>query len=158
MSHIARAFFLLLVLIPLVMVACGDGCDKDLPEPQNGPNGEQVALSQLTDGSTIPCNGLQSGNSCFFTVNFTVVGLGTPVTARLLVAITKTDKGEDFCGDPFPQGTGILVTPTQGGGQLTGQLGPPVSSAVRFDLAIELLDSTGRRIAVSAPVRNLQPG
>src|SRR5713101_9465099 len=118
MRRVAHAWRLIFVLLLLVIVACppDEHCDKDLPEPQTGPNGERVALSQLTDGSTVPCDGLQSGNTCSFSVNFTVAGLGAPVTARLLIAITKNAAGGDFCADPFSQGAGIPVTPIQGGG------------------------------------------
>lgn len=159
MNRVAWKQYVVFLAFSLIAAACGsegDDCDIELPAPFNGQNGEQVSLS-LTDGESITCTGIETGGMCNFSVNFVVTGLQGLTTARLLVELIKTDDGDDFCDDPFPQGSGVAVSPGQGGGQLAGVLGPPVSRRVRFNLAVELLDSQGSRIAVSQQVRNLRP-
>lgn len=157
MNRVIWKWYVVFLALSLIAGACGsegdDDCEIELPAPFNGPNGEQISLS-LADGESVLCT--PTGNKCNFTVSFVVTGLQGTVQARLLVELTKTDDGDDFCHDPFPQGTGVAVSPSQGGGQLAGELGPPVSRRVRFNVAVELLDAQGNRIAVSQPARNLR--
>ena len=148
-----------------VMLASNIGCDDctNIPGAKKGPNGESISISQITKGTSVPCIQTQvsGGNACFFTADFTVTGLSTQATALLLVQIDTLANGGEVCGWlPWPQGQGIAVTPDQtgqGSGQFQGQLGPPVTSAVRFDLVAQLLDSKASVIAASVVVQNLRP-
>lgn len=155
MNCVIRVSHLTLVLGCLFMAGCPE-CDN-LPDPSNGPNGERVSFSQLMSDAAVPGSGLEGRSTCTFNVDFTVERLVQPATAQLLVEICKDAAGNDFEANPFPQIGTVRLTPGQQTGSLAGTLGPPVSDKVRFNLAIELFDSTGRSIAHSEHVRNLRP-
>jgi hypothetical protein len=93
-----------------------------------------------------------------FSVNFVTEGLREAMTAQLLVEIAVDANGNEVTDKAvFLQASTATVTPSQQSGQLTGILGPPVTDRVRFNLAIELRDATGRLVTSSERLLNLRP-
>jgi hypothetical protein len=135
---------------------------SNLPMPQIGANGETISFSQLTDGSAVPCAGIETLVRCTFNVNFTVQNLRVPATAHLYVEIVNDANGDQTTGIAvFLQGSSFTLPPTPQGGQLTGTLmgtlGPPVTTRVRFNLAMQLLNQAGVVIASSERLLDLRP-
>ncbi len=163
MGHTVRISHLVVAVALLFVVGCpGDHrCEDDLPKPTIGPNGERIVFSQLTSNNAVPCPGLERRIDCIFRVDIRAEGLREPATAQLSVQIVKGANGDEVCREDEPavflQGSRADLTPNQPVGQLTGTLGPPVTDSVRFNLAIELRDATGRLIAASEPLLNLRP-
>ena len=156
----------LAICLTACMAGCGGSspaCGSSLSAQQSGPGGLTVALSGIGNGSAVPCFGLASGSTCDFTANFTVSNLTETANAQLAVEICTDADGKSFASEnpgQFPvfiQPGQIGLTPGSTGGALSGVLGPPVSSSVRFALQVNLLNSGGQTIAVSDKVVNLSP-
>ena len=146
------------------LVGCGgSSCGSHLSAPQTGLGSLTVALSGISNGASIPCSGLSSGNTCNFTSAFAVLQLSEPVTAQLAVEICEDADGGSFASaNPgqspvFIQPDQVPLAPGDTSGSLRGTLGPPVSNRVRFALQVQLVDSSGHRIAASDRVVNLAP-
>ena len=146
------------------MLGCGShSCGGSLSSPLTGPGGVTVALTGISNGASIPCSGLSSGETCDFTAGFSVSQLGQPASAELAVEICTDADGSSFSSENpgqspvFIQPGRAPLMPGDMGGSLAGVLGPPVSNRVRFALQVDLVDSNGQKVAVSQPIVNLAP-
>jgi hypothetical protein len=154
---------LLTICLTPCLLGCLHPCGSSLANPKTGPGGLTVALSGISSGSSMPCGGLSSGETCSLTTGFTVSQLTQPATAELALEVcTDADGGSFFDENPgqspvFIQPGQVSLGPGSTGGDLQGFLGPPVSKKVRFALQVDLLNSTGQTIAASDPVVNLAP-
>src|SRR5208283_4628952 len=84
------------------MVGCGGSspaCGSSLASPLTGAGGLTVALSGISNGSSVPCAGLASGETCNFTSDFTVSQLAQPAKAELAVEICTDADGKSFSSE-----------------------------------------------------------
>jgi hypothetical protein len=158
----------LLGVLTICLVVCsvgcgGSSCGSHLASPLTGSGGLTVALSGISNGSSVPCSGLSGGETCNFTADFSVAQLTQPVAGQLAVEVcTDADGGSFSSENPgqspvFIQPGQVSLTPGTTGGSLQGTLGPPVGNKVRFALQVSFLDSSGQTVAVSDKVVNLAP-
>ncbi len=155
-------------LVAMCLLSCLPGCGShscggSLSSQTNGPAGSTVLLSGISNGASVPCNGLSGGQTCSFNTGFTVSQLSEPVNAELAVEICTDADGASFGSENSGQSP-VFIQPDQVplmagamGGSLQGILGPPVSDRVRFALQVDLVGSNGQKVAVSQPVVNLTP-
>jgi len=160
-----RVLLIALVFYTLTYaLGCGShNCGASLGSPRTGPGGTTVAISGVSSGASVPCDGLSGGETCSFNTGFTVSQLSEPVNAELAVEICTDADGNSFASENqgqspvFIQPDQLPLMPGATGGSLQGTLGPPVSPSVRFALQVDLVDSNGQKVAASQPVVNLAP-
>ena len=150
-----------LILALSLIVGCdnGSGPGSVMPAPMTGANGESVAVTGLAKNATVPCQAA-SGDVWSFGVNFSAAHLDGTFTAQLLVEVDKDASGQDVWGSnrgPYVQFDSASVGPGAPTGILQGRIGPPVSTRVRFNIAVRLVNSTGAVVAVGDSVSGLRP-
>jgi hypothetical protein len=159
-----EALVILVISLTAGLAGCsGHSCGSSLASPLTGPGGLTVSLSGVSNGSSVPCAGLSSGNTCSFTADFAVSQLDQPATAQLVVELCTDADGSSFSSEN-PGQSPVFIQPDQlqlasgsTSGSLQGTLGPPVSNQVRFALQVDLLNSNGQIIAASDRVTDLAP-
>jgi hypothetical protein len=124
-----------------------------------GPAGQSLRIEGIENGATVPCS--QAGSDVWgFRVGFGTDSIDARYAVQMLVEIDKDTTGATVWESgrgPYVQGGAVSVSPSSTSGSVSGKIGPPASEAVRFNIALRLLDSSGQVIAVSPSVKGLMP-
>ena len=153
------------VLLLTLCVAIGGGCENQggpgsvMPGAMSGPNGQIVSVVGLSDGAVVTCQPA-GGDTWAFSARFVASQLDAKYVAQMLVEIDKDTSGQDvWKGNrgPYVQVGSMAVGPGTATGVLAGRIGPPVSTKVRFNVAIRLVNASGATLAVSEAVNGLKP-
>lgn len=136
-----------------------DGAGSVLPSATTGPAGQSVRIVGIESGATVACS--QAGADIWaFSIGFTAESIDARHVVQMLVEVDKDTSGAPVWGSgrgPYVQRGGATVTAPGGSGVVSGRIGPPVSDAVRFNIALRLVDASGHVVATSPSVKGLKP-
>lgn len=138
----------------------GDGgASSVLPSAMTGSAGQTLRVEGIGNGDTVSCS--QVGSDVWaFSVGFTAASIDARYVVQMLVEIEKDASGAPVWESgrgPYVQGGAVSVSSSSASGSVSGKIGPPASEAVRFNIALRLVDSSGQIVAVSPPVKGLRP-
>ena len=138
----------------------GDGgASSVLPSAATGSAGQTLRIEGIGNGATVLCS--RSGSDVWsFSVGFAAKSLDARSVVQLLVEIDKDSTGETVWESgrgPYVQGGAVSVSSSSASGSVSGKIGPPASEAVRFNIALRLVDASGQVVAVSPSVKGLKP-
>ena len=152
-----------LLLGVLLSGGCEGGGDGDassvLPSAMTGPAGQTLRIEGIGNGATVTCS--QAGSDVWgYNVGFAAASIDARYVVQMLVEIDKGATGATVWGSargPYVQGGAVSVSSSSASGSVSGKIGPPASEAVRFNIALRLVDSSGHVVAVSPSVKGLKP-
>ena len=163
--HIAIA----VITVALTFTACDNSlpnnentaghCQTDFPAQKAGPNGETVSIISESLLPEAQCQQYDSAR-WRFAVPFTATNITGDHLARLQIEIDRDTDGRpvyDSGRGPYDQFPIVAVSDSLVTDTLTGILGPPVSTLVRFHISVQILDMNGGVVCRSAPLRCLVP-
>ena len=138
----------------------GDGgASSVLPAAATGSAGQTLRIEGIGNGATVSCS--QAGSDVWgFRVGFTANSIDARYVVQMLVEIDKDSTGATVWGSgrgPYVQGSAVSVSSSSASGSVSGKIGPPASEAVRFNIALRLVDASGQVVAVSSSVKGVKP-
>ena len=87
--------------------------------------------------------------------------VGQPTTLFSIGSVLHFARdGETVWGSgrgPYVQGGAPAVAPPGASGSVPGKIGPPASEAVRFNIALRMVDASGQAVAVSPSIKGVRP-